>query len=74
LRINEEYDDDGIRTTGEKFFVVPRAGPSFKEHWCRNSRYAADHVAAGAVDSAMNVRDTRRGALRDEMAYLSGGG
>jgi len=36
--------------------VIPVAGQSEGEVWCQNSPLAADHVAAGAFESAMQVR------------------
>eukprot|EP01094_Clydonella_sp_ATCC50884_P009361 TRINITY_DN1888_c0_g1_i1.p1 TRINITY_DN1888_c0_g1~~TRINITY_DN1888_c0_g1_i1.p1 ORF type:complete len:1247 (-),score=542.11 TRINITY_DN1888_c0_g1_i1:203-3943(-) len=46
---------------GEGFFVVPRAGPSFREVWLRNSSFAADHVAAGSLESAFSLLNKQVG-------------
>lgn len=40
---------------GDGFFVAPSRGISYSQHWVSNSSIVADHVAAGAFDSAMDV-------------------
>lgn len=39
----------------DNVFVAPRVGPSFGDNWSRNSKLVADHVAAGSVESAMQL-------------------
>lgn len=44
-------------------FVPPRAGPSFSETWCRNSEFPVDHVAAGSIESAMQLYHSQVGIV-----------
>lgn len=37
------------------FFVAPQAGTRAATHWVNNSSHAADHVAAGSFESAMQL-------------------
>ena len=48
-----EADEEGDST----YFVAPTAGTLPSQNWVANSSVVADHVAAGAFDSAMQVRD-----------------
>jgi coatomer subunit alpha len=60
-------DDDLLLDDGDEFgdaqngavveqFVAPTPGPSFSSVWLKNSQLAADHVAAGSFETAMQVR------------------
>ncbi|KAF9079057.1 hypothetical protein BGX27_007150, partial [Mortierella sp. AM989] len=46
--------------------VIPVAGQSETEIWCQNSPLAADHVAAGAFESAMQLLNRQVGAVNFE--------
>ncbi|KAF9394329.1 hypothetical protein BGZ94_006704, partial [Podila epigama] len=54
--------------TGE---AIPVAGQSEAEIWCQNSPLAADHVAAGAFESAMQTDEDEGGSKLDEEVVLN---
>mmetsp|Transcript_38434 Transcript_38434/g.85815 ORF Transcript_38434/g.85815 Transcript_38434/m.85815 type:complete len:1259 (-) Transcript_38434:290-4066(-) len=43
------------RGAGEDFFAAPQSGTRASAHWVSNSSHAADHVAAGSFESAMQL-------------------
>jgi len=45
----------GMREAGDDFFVAPSAGTRAAAHWVSNSSHAADHVAAGSFETAMQL-------------------
>lgn len=53
----EDNDFDEVETPAEDEDLGAGATPGVTEteHWIRNSPFAADHVAAGSFDSAMQV-------------------
>ena len=42
--------------SADNYFVAPRPGPDTDSIWCSNSKFAADHAAAGSFESAMEVK------------------
>lgn len=54
--IDAEISQAAAQETAE--FVAPTAGTSESVAWPQNSPLAADHVAAGSFESAMQVRST----------------
>jgi coatomer protein complex subunit alpha (xenin) len=54
----ELHAETGAFVAEDTGLVIPVAGQSEGEIWCQNSPLAADHVAAGAFESAMQVRTT----------------
>lgn len=52
----ELHAETGAIVAEDTGLVIPVAGQSEGEIWCQNSPLAADHVAAGAFESAMQVR------------------
>ena len=40
---------------GSEFFVVPLGGASVTVSWCAESTHAADHLAAGSVETALQL-------------------
>merc|ERR1712137_95001 len=51
-------------------FVPPRPGPSVGETWCRNSDLPVDHVAAGNLESAMQLYHSQVGIVNFEPLKL----
>jgi len=67
------FDDDGledldkidagpIKHAGD-FWTPPMPGTSSKQAWCNNSSLAADHIAAGSFESAMQLLNQQVGAV-----------
>ena len=57
---------EDIKTTSTRVssgFVAPRPGPSMGETWCRNSDIPVDHVAAGSIESAMQLYNSQIGVV-----------
>lgn len=52
----ELHAETGAIVAEDSGLAIPVAGQSEAEIWCQNSPLAADHVAAGAFESAMQVR------------------
>ena len=59
-------DDDDLADVGgqakalsmessDDFFVAPQAGTRAATHWVNNSSHAADHIAAGSFETAMQL-------------------
>ncbi|KAJ3234584.1 hypothetical protein HDU81_001312 [Chytriomyces hyalinus] len=44
-------------------YIPPAAGPSVSESWVRNSQLAADHIAAGSFETAMQILNRQVGAV-----------
>ncbi|KAJ3305877.1 hypothetical protein HDU76_004940 [Blyttiomyces sp. JEL0837] len=58
--------DDGIpaaATSSLENFVPPAPGPSINESWVRNSPLAADHIAAGSFETAMQLLNRQVGIV-----------
>jgi len=51
----ELHAETGAIVAEDSGLTIPVAGQSEAEIWCQNSPLAADHVAAGAFESAMQV-------------------
>jgi coatomer protein complex subunit alpha (xenin) len=51
----ELHAETGAIVAEDSGLAIPVAGQSEAEIWCQNSPLAADHVAAGAFESAMQV-------------------
>ncbi|KAI9098808.1 coatomer WD associated region-domain-containing protein [Phlyctochytrium arcticum] len=49
--------------SGGEGFVPPNAGTSFSDQWARSSALAADHVAAGSFETAMQLLNRQIGAV-----------
>ena len=47
-------------------FVAPTEGVSENQVWAQNSGLAADHIAAGAFDSAMQILNRQKGIVKFE--------
>lgn len=47
----------------DTFWTPPNPGQSFKQAWCSNSNLAADHIAAGSFESAMQLLNQQVGAV-----------
>ena len=45
----------GADEDGGDFFAAPQAGTRAASHWVNNSSHAADHIAAGSCESAMQL-------------------
>lgn len=57
-------DDDGMgELVDSDVFVVPSAGTSVTTHWCDNSSHAADHVASGSFETAMQLLNRQIAAV-----------
>jgi len=52
----ELHAETGAIVAEDSGLTLPVAGQSEAEIWCQNSPLAADHVAAGAFESAMQVK------------------
>lgn len=48
---------------GDSFWTPPLPGTGFKQAWCNNSTLAADHIAAGSFESAMQLLNQQVGAV-----------
>ncbi|KAI9366723.1 coatomer WD associated region-domain-containing protein, partial [Zopfochytrium polystomum] len=71
----EGWDDDDLDIPADDFeiaptngvsldeFVAPLPGPAIGEIWVRNSQLAADHVAAGSFETAMQLLNRQIGAV-----------
>lgn len=67
------WDDDGgldgldsvdlVPAKAESFFVAPRPGQNARQVWTKNSRHAADHAAAGSIESAMELLHQQVGVV-----------
>lgn len=55
--------DTGPSKHTDSFWTPPLPGPNFKQAWCNNSTLAADHVAAGSFESAMQLLSQQVGAV-----------
>ncbi|KAJ3014266.1 UNVERIFIED_CONTAM: hypothetical protein HDU68_000356 [Siphonaria sp. JEL0065] len=44
-------------------YTPPAAGPALNESWVRNSQLAADHIAAGSFETAMQILNRQVGAV-----------
>ncbi|KAI8613530.1 coatomer WD associated region-domain-containing protein [Chytriomyces sp. MP71] len=44
-------------------YVPPAPGPSVSESWVRNSQLAADHIAAGSFETAMQILNRQVGVV-----------
>ncbi|KAJ3074096.1 hypothetical protein HDU98_012124 [Podochytrium sp. JEL0797] len=47
-------------------FTAPAAGPSLSDNWVRSSQLAADHIAAGSFETAMQLLNRQIGAVNFE--------
>lgn len=59
----DKIDVHQASSKSEGFWVPPQPGPNFSQIWTRNSNLAADHAAAGAFESAMQLLNTQVGAV-----------
>lgn len=68
------FEDDGLegldkidagpsKSAGDSFWTPPLPGTGFKQAWCNNSSLAADHIAAGSFESAMQLLNQQVGAI-----------
>ncbi|KAG0232011.1 hypothetical protein BGW42_008522 [Actinomortierella wolfii] len=62
----ELHAQTGAIAAENEGIVAPVAGQSEAEIWCQNSPLAADHVAAGAFESAMQLLNRQVGAVNFE--------
>ncbi|KAF9585928.1 hypothetical protein BGW38_010979 [Lunasporangiospora selenospora] len=62
----ELHAETGAIVAEDNGLAVPVAGQSEGEIWCQNSPLAADHVAAGAFESAMQLLNRQVGAVNFE--------
>jgi len=51
------------KTTNYDGLVVPTLGMAVTQAWCNNSSHAADHIAAGSFDSAMQLLNRQIAAV-----------
>jgi coatomer protein complex subunit alpha (xenin) len=58
-----DADMNGIGSNNGELFVIPTAGVSSTASWCSESSHAADHFAAGSVDSALSLLNRQIGAV-----------
>ena len=65
LDLSEDGDDMDAEEadTGSDIFVVPTPGVAVPAEWCNASAHAADHFAAGSVDSAVQLLSRQIGAV-----------
>ncbi|KAJ3129796.1 hypothetical protein HK100_008413 [Physocladia obscura] len=50
-------------TAAVETYAPPAVGPSVSETWLRNSQLAADHIAAGSFETAMQILNRQVGAV-----------
>jgi len=50
--------------SSDNYFVAPRPGPDTDSVWCANSKFAADHAAAGSFESAMELLNQQVGIVQ----------
>ncbi|KAI8597622.1 Coatomer, alpha subunit [Dissophora ornata] len=62
----ELHAETGAIVAEDSGLTIPVAGQSEAEIWCQNSPLAADHVAAGAFESAMQLLNRQVGAVNFE--------
>ncbi|KAG0944304.1 hypothetical protein G6F57_008410 [Rhizopus arrhizus] len=62
--LDAELGHVAARETAE--FIVPTEGVSESTIWTQNSSMAADHIAAGAFDSAMQILNRQKGIVNFE--------
>ncbi|KAG1495626.1 hypothetical protein G6F47_008964 [Rhizopus delemar] len=62
--LDAELGHAAARETAE--FVAPTEGVSENTIWTQNSSIAADHIAAGAFDSAMQILNRQKGIVNFE--------
>ncbi|KAF9927332.1 hypothetical protein FBU30_003331, partial [Linnemannia zychae] len=62
----ELHAETGAIVAEDSGLAIPVAGQSEAEIWCQNSPLAADHVAAGAFESAMQLLNRQVGAVNFE--------
>ncbi|KAF9921386.1 hypothetical protein BGZ65_010387, partial [Modicella reniformis] len=62
----ELHAETGAIVAEDSGLTLPVAGQSEAEIWCQNSPLAADHVAAGAFESAMQLLNRQVGAINFE--------
>ncbi|KAF9366948.1 hypothetical protein CPB97_006659, partial [Podila verticillata] len=62
----ELHAETGAIVAESSGLTIPVAGQSEAEVWCQNSPLAADHVAAGAFESAMQLLNRQVGAVNFE--------
>ncbi|KAG0285098.1 hypothetical protein BGZ98_005661, partial [Dissophora globulifera] len=62
----ELHAETGAIVAEDSGLTIPVAGQSEAEIWCQNSPLAADHVAAGAFESAMQLLSRQVGAVNFE--------
>ncbi|KAF9204235.1 hypothetical protein BGZ49_005548 [Haplosporangium sp. Z 27] len=62
----ELHAETGAIVAEDNGLTIPVAGQSEAEIWCQNSPLAADHVAAGAFESAMQLLNRQVGAVNFE--------
>jgi len=59
-------EDTTVQTTTSsdaEYFVSPNPGPEISQIWSQNSNLAADHVAGGSVESAMQLLYSQVGVV-----------
>lgn len=69
--LEEEDDEFQIAEEEQEEEVVGGPGVSEVEFWARNSPFAADHVAAGSFETAMQVGNVGRVAWNGSLIGLS---
>ncbi|KAG0224121.1 hypothetical protein BGX31_008182 [Mortierella sp. GBA43] len=62
----ELHAETGAIVAEDSGLTIPVAGQSEAEIWCQNSPLAADHIAAGAFESAMQLLNRQVGAVNFE--------
>ncbi|OBZ86731.1 Coatomer subunit alpha [Choanephora cucurbitarum] len=62
--LDAEMGNVAAKETAE--FVAPTEGVSENAMWAQNSSIAADHIAAGAFDSAMQILHRQKGIVKFE--------
>ncbi|KAI9207062.1 coatomer WD associated region-domain-containing protein [Polychytrium aggregatum] len=63
LDIPGELMDASLAGAAASQYVPPTAGTPIGEHWLRNSGHAADHIAAGSFETAMQLLNRQVGAV-----------
>ena len=59
----EDVREASIQVSTSGLYIPPRPGPSHSEQWCRNSELPVDHIAAGSIESAMQLFNSQVGIV-----------
>ncbi|KAI8894425.1 coatomer WD associated region-domain-containing protein [Globomyces pollinis-pini] len=63
--LDDILDEEGLASPKKAVaaFVPPKHGPSIGMIWSKNSKVAADHIAAGSFESAMKLLNQQAGVV-----------